>query len=354
MSDLSVIGLDLDTGREVYIDESNAEQWRAKGYRGDQTVVCLYCYHGDGVPPGTRVPLVVKFVLGGARRAHFAHPPGQGPAGGHGPETVWHVEGKHLLARWAAGLPQVGVAIPEQYTADRKRRADVSIRFTAGDQMALELQSRPIVDPDWLVRHLNYRQAGIVDVWLCRPNMRPPGVLLEHGVSVVYLDVAAERIGFPIAYPHRSSSGERVYSVAHMPPCVGDDVNVEWAHLADLDLEPHGFRLPARLAGFLAAERAPATHPAKVLDARESKAAQRKQPKGRRSHGNQPGLPGQETTGPQGDRSAPPAWSSLSTPTLSTASQRRCDLCGEPLGEYWHNFGRHPRCGLRLREQPQR
>lgn len=84
------------------------------------------------------------------------------------------------------------------------------------------------------------------------------------------------------------------------------------------------------------------------------KAVSRQQPIRLQPHGNQPALPGQEiVASPQGDRNVSPSRPPASTPTPSKASQCRCDLCGEPLGEYWQSFGRHSRCGVGLREQPQ-
>jgi hypothetical protein len=79
--DLLVVGLDLTTGREVHVADRPAEEWRQLGYGAAGTLVCFFCFHGVDAAPGTRVPLVTKGRFGGRVRTHFAHPPGQAPAG---------------------------------------------------------------------------------------------------------------------------------------------------------------------------------------------------------------------------------------------------------------------------------
>src|SRR6516164_2303558 len=103
MGDLLVVGLDLVIGQEVHAGDRETWEWYPKGHNGDQTLVCRECHDGTDLPGGPRrVALVPKGRKGGARRAHFAHPPGMAPPGGrHNPETLWHAEGKQLLRRWA-------------------------------------------------------------------------------------------------------------------------------------------------------------------------------------------------------------------------------------------------------------
>ncbi|GGV45251.1 hypothetical protein GCM10010293_53120 [Streptomyces griseoflavus] len=102
LDDLLVVGFDLQMQREVHMGEKPVEQWRELGYGRMETVVCFYCWRGIDAPAGTKVPLLARGRIGGLVRPHFAHPAGTAPPGGYNPETVWHINAKHRLARWAA------------------------------------------------------------------------------------------------------------------------------------------------------------------------------------------------------------------------------------------------------------
>lgn len=204
MDELGVVGLDLTTGLEVSIaDETEVPRWRRKGHMGDRSLVCLHCFDGTDGPP-RRVALVAKGRIAGRRRAHFAHPPGEGPPGGvHRPESVWHAAGKQALALWARRHPAVRSARVEAWTRDGRRRSDVRIhlhpdreapapgRRSGNDALlgvddlqspivVLELQSAWITDDEWLHRHQDYRQLGITDVWLWHHHVGVPGVVTAH------------------------------------------------------------------------------------------------------------------------------------------------------------------------------
>lgn len=182
MDDCGVVGLDLSTGQEIrIIDEADVSFWRHRGWSGDQTLVCVHCYTDvDG--PARPVPLIPKGRIGGRRRAHFAHPSGQGPSGAvHHPESVWHAEGKQDLAAWARTQTGVTEARVEAFTSDGRRRSDVQVHFVDGTRVALELQSRWVTDDEWLCRHRDYERAGVRDVWLWHPRVGVPGIVAEHG-----------------------------------------------------------------------------------------------------------------------------------------------------------------------------
>ncbi|MFJ8762933.1 hypothetical protein [Streptomyces cyaneofuscatus] len=108
--------------------------------------MCFYCFHGFEAPAGTRVPLVTRGRLGGKVRRHFAHPPGQAPTGGHGPETVWHVTTKHFLAAWAwcrAGVDRVRL---EAVDGRPRPVGDVEVLLQDGTKIALEAQRKLMTD----------------------------------------------------------------------------------------------------------------------------------------------------------------------------------------------------------------
>lgn len=247
--DLLVVGLDLETGHEVHVAERSMEYWRARGYSGTRTLVCFYCFHGFEAPMGTRVPLVVRGRLGGRVRPHFAHPAGKAPDGGHHPETVWHLTAKHTLARWARGLPTVAAVRLEQWTPSHDRRADVAVRLHDGTCIALEAQRELMTDDAWHRRHHDYARAGIRDVWLWRPGLHVPHVVLGEGLPVWFYAPSSGQIGTAFGRPHirrhRWWEAEDLTVFAlHHPPCPQDELDRHRLPLAALGLDLHGAVLP--------------------------------------------------------------------------------------------------------------
>jgi hypothetical protein len=251
VEELSVVGLDLVTGREVtVVDEHDVPFWRRKGLVGDQTLICVHCFDGaeDGV--SRRVPLVARGRIAGRRRAHFAHPPGMSPRSGeHHPETVWHANGKQRLAAWARRRPGVVSATVEAWTSDGRRRCDVSVQFRGGGMVALELQAAPITDDEWLRRHHDYRRLGVADVWLWRATSAVPGILQHHEQPgwVCGDDLAQLRalVALPHPRPPRWWEAEdlRVYGW-HWPPHPDDRTVVFPVALDDVQLTRAGLQLP--------------------------------------------------------------------------------------------------------------
>jgi hypothetical protein len=225
--DLLVAGLDLETGREVHVSDADRDYWHARGYSGRRTLVCALCYTGIDDAPGTRVPLVVRGRIGGLRRLHFAHPPGQAPVGGHHPESVWHLSAKAVLAAWACRQPGVVDVAVERCTPDRARRSDVRVRFYDGRQVALEVQAAPLTDQEWSARHADYQRQGIIDVWLWRPGTRPHWVVIDRGQSLWELDPSKERAYLLLGAAHDrlpswwTEQDLHLYA-HHESPCVGD------------------------------------------------------------------------------------------------------------------------------------
>lgn len=247
--DLLVVGLDLETGREVHVTEPSPRYWRARDYSGGRTLVCALCYMGIDAQPGTRVPLVVRGRIGGVRRPHFAHPPGQAPVGGHHSESVWHLSAKAVLAVWAARQPGVADVAVERCTPDRARRSDVRVRFHDGRQVALEVQATPLTDREWSARHADYQRQGIIDVWLWRPGAQPHWVVVAHGQSLWELDPKKERTYLLLGAAHGRTAcwwtGEDLHLYAqHLPPCVGDALVRRELALSAIGLTAGGLLIP--------------------------------------------------------------------------------------------------------------
>ena len=268
MDDLLVVGLDLATGQEVHAGDRESWEWYGKGHNGDQTLVCRECYDGTDLPGGPRqVALVPKGRKGGARRAHFAHPPGMAPPGGrHNPETLWHAEGKQLLRQWAQ--KQGAAAQVEAWTGDGRRRSDVAITVPGGGRLALEVQLGDITDAEWLARHNDYVQAGITDVWLWHPQSWIPRVVFDRGQPGWRLDLTLSRIGLVHAQPApvtsiRASETSRCIAV-HWPPCPDDPLDTLWMPLAAAQLAAEGIEPSAEAAAELARQAEKATLRAEI------------------------------------------------------------------------------------------
>jgi Competence protein CoiA-like family len=247
--DLLVVGLDLETGCEVHVSEPSPSYWYARGYSGRRTLVCTLCYAGIDAEPGTRVPLVVRGRIGGLRRPHFAHPPGQAPAGGHHPESAWHLSGKAVLAAWARGQPGVVDVAVERCTNDLARRCDVHVRFCDGREVALEVQAAPLTDGEWSARHADYQRQGITDVWLWRPGTRPHWVAAAGGHSLWELDPGKERAYLLLGAAHDRPAcwwaAEDLHLYApHEPPCVGDTLRRRELPLSTIGLTADGLVIP--------------------------------------------------------------------------------------------------------------
>ena len=97
------------------------------------------------------------------KRDGFTHRAG---AGRHSRESLFHEQGKALVARWVTQrYPTVSVVI-EQASNDRTRRADVMLTWPDGRKVAVEVQYAALSATAWQARHDSYRSQGIVDVWL--------------------------------------------------------------------------------------------------------------------------------------------------------------------------------------------
>ncbi|MBQ1009436.1 hypothetical protein KBX53_00375 [Micromonospora sp. M51] len=250
MNDLSVVGLDLRAGSSVHVDDEPKYVWKAKGYAGDETLVCWHCYDGVDAPAGTRVPLLCR---GGRKygkvRTHFAHPSGQASHGGHRPKTLWHANAKQTIKRWAKNQPGVTEARTEYWTADGRRRSDVEALLTDGTHLVVEVQQQPLTDEDWTHRHHDYVAAGLVDVWLRHARLGVPGIARSEPQCHWLLSPELDTVGTPLTRPHSFDGDwwnrpDHRFRAPHHPPCPGDMTETRWAALTDFTIGPTGFALP--------------------------------------------------------------------------------------------------------------
>lgn len=335
--DSLVVGLDLDTGREVHIEDRPIEQWRPLGYGHRESLVCAACFHGlDQTAPGTRVPLIPKGRIGGARRHHFAHPPHMAPPGGHHPETLWHLEAKNQLERWARSLPGVARVRQEQWTPGRARRADVDVRLVDGSRLALEAQSSLITDQLWQQRHRDYTAAGIRDIWFMRPGTALPHVLLAEQSSVCFLDLADRQVRVVWGQPHLRTgrwweNQDLSYYALHHPPCPGDDLHEETVALTQLSLARDGLVLSQNLEHKLSAEHQAIRHKA-------AEARRQAEQDNRRAH-QLAARAGHHRTAPA---PTPPPARQPARPVRRPGRLRpRCVVCGGRLADVLARYGAH-------------
>ncbi|MFD8028052.1 competence protein CoiA family protein [Streptomyces sp. NPDC059717] len=328
LDDLLVVGFDLERQCEVHIGDRPLEQWRALGYGRRETVVCFYCWRGIDAPAGTNVPLLARGRIGGHVRPHFAHPAGTAPPGGHNPETVWHINAKHRLARWAATLPNVSRVRLEQWTEQRNRRADVHVVLDDGARLALEAQRELITDERWQARHRDYAAAGVRDVWFMRPDTRIPHVLFAEGIpawTLYHRESEAEtRLGQPHTRgPKWWTEDLRPFGLHH-PPCPGDPVVRERFSLAELGLDAQGVTFPPAMTERLAQEAA--------LIQRDADEARRQHEQSERWRRQAPTRrPPQPRRPIRPARPVPPG-------------TRVCEVCQRPLAEALARYGRHIMC----------
>ncbi|MER5888056.1 hypothetical protein ABT160_29915 [Streptomyces sp. NPDC001941] len=222
-----VLALDKTTGTLRYLPagEGNGETeagvtWRSLIARG----MLLCPMPGCGAPFG-------RVVAGGARRHHFAHRPGTADHDhGTGPETLWHLNAKDVLHRWAATCPQLaGWTLHLDDTRvlcqDDWRRPDVLAVSPDGARVAFEAQYSELTGTAWKARHDFYARAKVADIWLLAhhgPQWRPATprqlrreelalhesawvaaiqlsglhqTMLRHGVTPLWLDPSTQMIG---------------------------------------------------------------------------------------------------------------------------------------------------------------
>lgn len=342
-TDVLAVGFDQRTGSEVHVSEQPAQYWRARGYpHGDATLICCYCYRGIDAPVGTQIPLVVRDGLGGQERTHFAHPPGHAPATGHHPESVWHINCKHTLARWARTQPAVAAVHIEQWTPQRERRADALVTLIDGTRLALEVQKELLTDAHFQARHHDYTTQDIRDVWFWRPGLQVPHTVLAAGLPVWFLDTADVQITTLVARPHvRPYQWWQLSDLAHFaphhPPCALDTTEKVSFPLDALGLDQFGASLPRALREKLREDHRKVQALARQRANEAGRAALERFARQGRPHRLSPRLPGQ----PVPRRRPAPVASTLPVPK---PAKPQCEVCSEPLDPRLIPYGRHLLC----------
>lgn len=171
----------------------NSSYYDRYGYQGSKDIVCIDCKQD-----GRDVPVIL--VESERRRLHFRHQQGEAPDGlGRHGETAEHLRGKQLITDWARDQHHVlPWSIEEEFWVTGIRlRSDVKASLASGQQLAFEVQRKPMERKDWDRRHGGYESGGVRDVWLWSPEV--PDLVLDLPLTSVVLDMEQESIGILVA-----------------------------------------------------------------------------------------------------------------------------------------------------------
>lgn len=137
----------------IELPQGEAHAWRQ---RTRDTLLCPI--------PDCPAPALKVVARAPRRRDGFSHLPG---AGGHAPESLFHIQGKARIAAWLAERhPEYSVVVEQASSSQRERVADVMATAPDGRRWAFEVQYAPLTFAAWTARSESYRAQGIVDVWL--------------------------------------------------------------------------------------------------------------------------------------------------------------------------------------------
>lgn len=105
-------------------------------------------------------------------------------ASGHAPESLFHVQTKELIARWARRRYRQSEVQVEQATDNRSRVADVMIttRNPPGC-LAVKIQYSKLGSAEWQAKHDSYAEQGITEVWFSATTTRTFTLLATAQVS---------------------------------------------------------------------------------------------------------------------------------------------------------------------------
>jgi hypothetical protein len=172
----------------------NSSYYDRYGYQGSKDIVCVDCKED-----GRDVPVIL--VEAEKRRFHFRHKQGEAPDGlGRHGETAEHLRGKSLIADWAKEQHQIlPWSVEEEFWMTGVRlRSDVKATLANGQQLAFEVQRKPMEWKDWDRRHGGYERGGVIDVWLWSPDV--PDLIVDLPLTSVVLDMEEKSIGILVAY----------------------------------------------------------------------------------------------------------------------------------------------------------
>jgi hypothetical protein len=182
------------------------------GYQGSQDIVCIDCLEA-----GRDVP--VSLVEAQKRCVHFRHKAGEAPDGlGRHGETAEHLHGKQLIMDWARDQNHIlrGSVEDEVWVPRARLRSDVKAEIFGGQQLAFEVQRKPMDRKEWDRRHGGYERSDVGVVWLWSPDV--PHLVLDLPTTSVVLDLAHAAIGVLVADYAGQYRHPRLSAASSRPP----------------------------------------------------------------------------------------------------------------------------------------
>lgn len=167
-------------GRPVIAEETSLEQLQI--WSRSRALQCPNCRG-------------IVHVRGGPEKRtqlHFAHQRG---------ECVWsteaeslrHARGKMVLAAWLREQFPHALVTLEKRLPEPNRIADIFVSHPGSERWAVEFQCAPLDVEEWRHRHLAYRRASILDIWIIGNNRREKQEAFQEAIiasaqEVMFLD----------------------------------------------------------------------------------------------------------------------------------------------------------------------
>ena len=191
-----------ETAQVVARDTRNGELVKLTRYAADRVRSVANAYYECPVP-GCSAPQPLT-TRGGSRRDHFVHLGRTAHKGG--PESLFHLQGKQLVAEWAraqGAAAGVEVVVSEEaWDALVRRRADVMVTWPDGSRVAFEIEYKSSKPSDWRQKFEDYSRGGIVGEWLfghhpsrhLKPDTRLDTIGRSDAVSRYRLTTTTEEV----------------------------------------------------------------------------------------------------------------------------------------------------------------
>ncbi|WP_029289516.1 competence protein CoiA family protein [Cellulomonas sp. HZM] len=150
-----VLARDDRTGELVFLGVGEAGERRATALA-----------HYSCPVPGCDSPRPLS-TKGQSVRDHFFHRTAHSHPGG--PESLNHLQAKHLLAEWARGQVArvVDVVVnEEEWAPDVHRRPDVMVTWPDGKRVAIEVEYKAYTPEAFRAKDEAYRKASVTAIWM--------------------------------------------------------------------------------------------------------------------------------------------------------------------------------------------
>lgn len=142
--------------------------------------------------PNCHAPVHLRGGAEKRRQLHFAHQKGE-CAWSTEPESERHAQGKVTLAHWLQQQYPAATITLEQRLPEPNRIADIFVAHPDGTRWAIEFQCAHLERERWQKRHIAYRRAGIIDIWIIGNNRRNKHeafleAIFSHTHELLFLD----------------------------------------------------------------------------------------------------------------------------------------------------------------------